>query len=111
MLAASVLQASTSKLVSFDPNLNFPEKGEQCVLNFDAVDPKITFDQVIASWNVQSAPTASLLVEVRAHGAGYDTKWYTMGRWSLDGRAAPRASLNGQKDADGNVDTDTLTLK
>lgn len=111
MIAVAALQTATSRLVAFEPDIKFPDKGNQYVLNYNAVDPKIAFDQVIASWNVQSAGTSSLRVEVRAHGAGFDTKWYTLGRWSLDGKTAPRESEKGQSDANGNVDTDTLVLK
>jgi hypothetical protein len=111
MIALTALQTTTSKLVAFAPDMLFPEKGGEIVRTFNGVDPKIEFDQVIASWNVQSADTAALTVEVRAHGPGFDTKWYTMGQWSLEGQTAPRSSVNGQKDDNGNVETDTLALK
>jgi hypothetical protein len=90
--------------------MTFPEQGGEIVRTFNGVDPKITFDEVIASWNVQASETAALTVELRAHGQGFDTKWYTMGQWSLEGKMAPRASLKGQRDENGTVATDTLSL-
>ena len=40
----------------------------------------------------------------------HTTKFYTLGNWSLDNKVFARTSVHGQKDADGNVDTDTLML-
>jgi len=110
MIAASTILGPTSRLVYFSPNMAFPEKGGEVVRTYNAIDPKLQFDQVIASWNVHSAASASMTVEVRAHGKGFDSQWFTMGRWSLDGKSGLRASLNGQKDDVGNVSTDTLML-
>ena len=40
------------------------------------------------------------------------TKWYSLGRWSRDyAGVSTRESVAGQKDADGDVKTDTLELK
>lgn len=70
--------------------------------------PAAPFDEAIVSWNVEPAANASLRVEIRAHSPSKTTKWYRMADWTL---AAERQSLKGQKDADGNVLTDTLSLK
>lgn len=43
-------------------------------------------------------------------GSDHRTKFYTMGQWSSDDEAFPRASVAGQKDADGNLKVDTLVL-
>jgi hypothetical protein len=51
-----------------------------------------------------------LKVEARAVESDHSTKFYTMGLWSPDNRAFPRASVTGQKDADGDVEVDTLVL-
>ncbi len=110
MVALSAIQTSSSKLISFSPNMAFPERGGEIVRTFNGVDPKIPFDEVIASWNVQSADAASITVELRAHGNSFDTNWYTMAQWSLDGKAAPRNSVKGQRDERAKVDTDTLVL-
>jgi len=49
-------------------------------------------------------------VEASAILPDHATKFYTLAEWSPDGKIFPRASVRGQKDADGNVDTDTLVL-
>ena len=49
-------------------------------------------------------------VEACAISPAHQTKFYTLGFWSPDSTFFPRTSVRGQKDADGNVDTDTLIL-
>ncbi len=110
MLAVAATPVVTAKLIAIQPDLAFPEKGGEIVRTYNGIDPKLSFDQVVASWNVQPADGAAITIEVRVHGDGFDSGWYTMGKWSLDGKSAPRESVNGQKDAYGKVDTDTLML-
>ncbi len=65
------------------------------------------FDELVPSWNSQTGKAGSVGVEVRAQtGAGW-THWYSFGRWSA---AEGRTSQNGQKDAQGQILTDTLRL-
>ena len=109
MLALSGSKASC--LVAFHPNLYFPERGGTLVKEFSDITPGIDFDEVIASWNVDHADGSSLLIEARAHGADFVSKWYTMARWALDDNGGPRESVKGQGDAMGTVDTDTLALR
>ena len=68
------------------------------------------WNQVVLSWNATASPGTFLTVEARAIEPGHVTKYYTWGRWSPDDRVYPRASVPGQKDADGDVRADTLTL-
>jgi hypothetical protein len=100
-----------TRLVALEPDLAFPPRGQAIVREFGGINPKIPFREMVASWNVAPADAAALQLQVRARGQGFDTKWYTMARWSLEGRLAPRASVGGQDDANGTVDTDTLILK
>jgi hypothetical protein len=66
------------------------------------------FDELVPSWNALTPGTGSVGVEVRAQsGGGVWTRWYSFGRWSS---AEGRSSVNGQKDAAGQVLTDTLRL-
>lgn len=66
------------------------------------------YDQLIPSWNAETGAKGSLSVDVRHQKADNTwTKWYTFGTWS---RAEGRASVDGQKDADGTVWTDTNNL-
>jgi hypothetical protein len=73
--------------------------------------PGLPFDQVIVSWNSTGAPDQILRVEARALYGDRATKFYTLGVWSPDDQLQPRESVRGQKDADGNVETDTLVLR
>ena len=68
------------------------------------------FLTAIASWNVQTPGGSSIGVELRARIGSRWTRWYSMGMWSTDLQGGHRRSIDGQKDADGRVDTDTLTL-
>lgn len=103
--------ASNTRLVALEPNMSFPTAGEETTKVFTGINPEIPFGEMIASWNVQSAASAFVTLRVRAHGPGFDTKWYTMANWALDHAAGIRSSVNGQADANGTVDTDTLELK
>lgn len=76
------------------------------------VPASFPWNELIASWNFRGTPSNSIKVEAKAIYANRETKWYTLGRWAL----APvtphdRASVKGQSDADGTVDTDILRLK
>lgn len=65
------------------------------------------FDELIPSWNSQTGAAGQLSVEVQAQiGPGW-TPWYSFGTWSA---AEGRRSAKGQKDAQGQVLTDTLRL-
>ena len=82
----------------------------EIVLLSPEISTSAEWNELIVSWNA-SAPAGSYLkVEARAAGPEADTKFYTMGLWSPDDKAFPRASVSRQKDADGKVDTDTLIL-
>lgn len=65
------------------------------------------FDELVPSWNSNTGTSGSVSVEVRAQLPAGWTKWYSFGQWST---ANGRSSLNGQKDAQGQVMTDTLRL-
>ena len=49
-------------------------------------------------------------LEAAAISGAHQTKFYTVADWSPDGKVFQRTSVRGQKDDDGNVDTDTLIL-
>jgi len=110
-ILAATIAASQNRLVALRPNVTFPEAGQETVVVYPDIDPKVPFDEVIASWNVGPATNASVKVDLRASGEGYTTKWYRMGEWSLDHDTSPRISVDNQKDENGNVLTDTLRLK
>lgn len=82
----------------------------QRTLTSPTLTPAGEWDQLIVSWNAATPPGASLRVQARALGDGYATRWYDMGYWARAGHTPPRTSVLDQKDADGVVETDTLTL-
>ncbi len=74
------------------------------------VSPPLTvpaFDELVPSWNVVTPGAGSVTVEVRARVGADWSRWYSFGQWSS---AEGRSSVNGQKDASGQVMTDTLRL-
>lgn len=85
------------------------ENGETVLLSPE-IQSRIAWNELIVSWNAAAPAGTFLKIEVRANLPGHTTKFYTLGRWSLDNKTYPRTSVRGQKDADGSVDTDTLIL-
>ncbi|MCX6908071.1 MAG: C39 family peptidase [Verrucomicrobia bacterium] len=69
------------------------------------------WDEVVVSWNAESPSGCGLKFEARAIYTERTTKYYCLGVWSEDEAKVPRESVNGQRDADGDVKTDTLVLK
>lgn len=80
------------------------------VLLSPEVKAQIPYDQLIVSWNADAPGGTFVKVEAAAISGGTQTKFYTLGQWSLDGKIFPRTSVDGQQDEDGTVDTDTLKL-
>lgn len=76
-----------------------------------AINPPAEWNQLILSWNAKATPGTFIIPEARATlTAGRTTKFYSWGQWSSDDKIFPRASVRDQKDADGDVRADTLTL-
>lgn len=67
------------------------------------------WNELVPSWNMAS--NAAVTVEIRAGNGDRLTRFYNLGRWSLDTNRFPRTSTAGQVDVDGEVQTDTLVLK
>jgi Peptidase_C39 like family len=67
-------------------------------------------NEIITSWNADAPDGTFVKIEASAALKNHATKFYTLGEWSPDGKVFPRTSIRGQKDPDGNVDTDTLIL-
>ncbi len=70
--------------------------------------PAPAFTELIPSWNAVTPAGSSLTLEVRAKQAAGWSDWYSFGTWMSEGG---RSSLEGQKDASGALNTDTLSLK
>jgi hypothetical protein len=67
--------------------------------------------ELVASWNVECPPGTGIQIETRAVFADHDSRYFTLGRWAAENGSYPRQSVPGQKDDDGEVQTDTLVLK
>ncbi|HEY1786995.1 MAG TPA: C39 family peptidase [Verrucomicrobiae bacterium] len=81
------------------------------ILLSPVITPPMTWDQLVVSWNAGAPPGTFLEVAASAHSPRGTTKFYSLGRWTPDDQPFPRVSVSGQKDANGQVDVDTLVLK
>ena len=85
------------------------EYGETVLLS-PKIKSQIPWNELIVSWNADAPAGTFLKIEASAISPGHQTRFYTIANWSLNNKPFPRTSVRGQKDADGNVDTDTLVL-
>lgn len=74
------------------------------------ITPEIAWDELVVSWNVPDPAGYGIEIEVKVIFPEGESGWYHLGKWSLQGEH-PRESVQGQDDADGRVETDTLKLK
>lgn len=91
------------------------------ILTSDEIDAGLDWDELVVSWNAALPSEGGLRIEARGIYPDHTTKYYLLGLWSPVASKAfdktappslmPRESLKGQKDTDGDVQTDTLTLK
>lgn len=80
------------------------------VVELPEIDAKQDWDEAIVSWNVSGREQANLRIEVQARFPERDTKWYTIADWTGNLAKGPRTSIPNQKDADGDVLTDTFRV-
>ncbi len=102
-----------SRFVAFTDFSKFtrvPSRDGGLVLLSPPVKSHIAWNQLIVSWNASAPAGTYLKMEASGISGGHQTKFYTMALWSLDNPSHPRASVRGQRDAEGTVDTDTLVL-
>lgn len=85
------------------------EHGEEVWLSPE-IKSRAPWNQLVLSWNLSAPAGTFVKVEACAISAGHATKFYSMGTWSPDDLAFPRASVPDQKDSDGDVRADTLAL-
>src|SRR5262249_33753816 len=102
------------QFIGFDSFSAFAESPgpitDQSVLTSPVVPSVTNFNEVIVSWNADLRNDSYLKVELRVANSNMTTKYYNMGFWSKNPQRHPRQSQTGQKDADGDVSTDTLIL-
>ena len=110
LILASLTATPVSETVRVGSPVAFAERGQSKVVEYDGIAPKTPFQEAIVSWNVDEAKSASMDIEIRAHQANHTTKWYRIGTWTYDLVRGIRETVNGQRDTDGTVSTDTLSL-
>jgi hypothetical protein len=86
------------------------ENSGEIILTSREFVPLLKWDELVVSWDAETPPDGYLKVEARGLSPGHKTKYFTMGIWSADSSRHPRESVSKQKDADGDVSTDTLKL-
>lgn len=108
-----VAQASpgrTTALLTFASFTNFSRTSTNgdILLTSPPRDPGFEWNELIASWNTTT--NAKLTVEARAFHQSEATPWFALGKWSAGPEKTARTSVNGQQNAAGRVETDTLKL-
>lgn len=112
----SVSTVKTNDFSSFTGLDNFsnftqsPGTNGETVLLSPEIKARIDWNALIVSWNATAPAGSYLKVDARAISPGHTTKFYSLGHWTPDNQAFPRASVSGQKDDDGDVAVDTLNL-
>jgi peptidase C39-like protein len=113
--ALSQIDPRGSQFIGFHSFSNFKNtfggRPGETVLTSPEIISCIAWNELVASWNMESSADSYLNIEARAIYPDRATKYYTMGLWSGDPSKHPRESVLNQKDDDGDVATDTLALK
>lgn len=71
----------------------------------------IAFDELVLSWNAAPVRGARYSFAVQVLRGETESPWYVMGHWAPGTEVSARTSVNGQRDAQGRVSTDTLVLQ
>jgi hypothetical protein len=87
------------------------EENGEFVWTSKVIEPGFPWCELVPSWNVDMAPGQTMRIEARAVYPDRTTRYYNLGHWSPDDKLAPRESVTKQKDGDGDVLTDILSLR
>lgn len=83
--------------------------GPQSVLTTEWREPSFEFTRLVPSWEAETPEGTWITFEAQARRAsGGETAWYSLGTWAFGDATVKRATVDGQRDADARVDTDTL---
>jgi hypothetical protein len=107
-LTVSALVASPStqsRFIGIKQFDGFTSETNGSVLLSPVIQSPLPWDELIVSWNVDTATDGWIKVAASAIYPDHRSKFYTMGIW---GGESERHSVGRQKDSDGKVDTDTL---
>ena len=73
-------------------------------------EPGFPFTRLTPSWNAETPVGTWMSLTVQARRAsGGETRWWTFGAWAAGDETVTRRSVAAKRDADGAVDTDTLS--
>jgi peptidase C39-like protein len=76
------------------------------------IEPGFAFTRLVASWNADTPADGRIRVDAQVTTVlGETSDWYVLGTWAADDHSVTRTSMNGQADALGKVDTDTLSAR
>lgn len=116
--SATGLERATDRRSYFVALTNFsafePAKGTSVgavVLTSPVMATPLLWDELVLSWNAVTPLGTGLKLEARAIYPDRTTKFFTLGLWSEDPSRLPCESVTGQKDQDGDVQTDILVLQ
>jgi hypothetical protein len=107
IIAAIAFTVGPPALIALPDLPAFPKSDTAKTYTWTPVDPGFDWDELVLSWNVKRAERTSIKFEARVIRPEKTTNWYTMGIWSIDNG---RSSIQGQKDDEAQVLTDTLRL-
>lgn len=93
---------------AFAPSTNVP--ADERVLTSPVFTARLGWNELVASWNAITTNETGLMIEVRAFHGERPTRFFNLGLWASQPGKQPRESVSGQKDNDGEVQTDTLVL-
>jgi len=99
------------QLIGRRPKIELGTPTQTEVITLSDLEPGHPFTEVIPSWNIKGSVKSRFTIELRGKRFGTSTAWYRMADWTLDATANPRTSVNGQKDDDAIVSTDTVIFK
>ena len=109
-----VAEARGGRFVGFRDFSGFKQtKGArpgETVLESPETATSLRWGELVVSWNADTPDAAYLRIEARALYPTHVTKYYTLGLWSSNTNHYPRECVLHQRDADGDVLTDTLIL-
>jgi hypothetical protein len=110
----SALESRGSQFIGFSDFATFSRQAGRAtnpvVLTSPEIAARVVWDELVVSWNATLSTGSTLRVEARGLYPQHATRFYDLGFWSA-AAGHPRRSEPGQKDADGDVSTDTLKLR
>jgi hypothetical protein len=103
------IETVEGRLTYTDPHTGSSADYEYATWTSPEAQPGFAATQIVPSWVARTPAGTWIQVELRCTTVdGGSTRWYVLGRWAEDGSAIRRTTVPDQKDADCDVDADTL---